>query len=120
VIKTAVDEAVADYLARKPGNLKPLVQAVRAFVWEVVPNAKETVNPWGVPTFEAPEPFVYWSVATRHITFGFLRGTSLPDPHGLLEGTGKNFRHVKIRKPEDLERSGLRELVAAAARRGAC
>jgi hypothetical protein len=35
----------------------------------------------------------------------------MPDPEGLLEGTGKNMRHVKLRPSEDL---GLRELIVAA------
>jgi len=34
----------------------------------------------------------------------------------LLEGTGKNIRHVKVREVKDLERKGLRGLVQAAAR----
>jgi len=49
------------------------------------------------------------------VTFGFLFGTSLPDPEGLLEGTGKNMRHVKVHTMEDLEQKGLRNLVQAAA-----
>jgi hypothetical protein len=55
-------------------------------------------------------------VATKHITFGFPRATSLDDPNGLLEGTGKNLRHVKLRKAEDLRREGLRELIENAVR----
>jgi hypothetical protein len=55
-------------------------------------------------------------VGKNHITFIFIRGTSLPDPKGLLEGTGKNIRHVKIKSPEDLSRPGLRELLKSAAR----
>ena len=49
-------------------------------------------------------------------TFGFPFATSLPDPKGLLEGTGKNMRHVKLRSAEDLEKKGLRELIVAASR----
>jgi hypothetical protein len=33
----------------------------------------------------------------------------------LLEGTGKNMRHVKLRTGHDLEHKGLRELIVAAA-----
>jgi len=40
----------------------------------------------------------------------------LQDPERLLEGTGKNVRHVKLRALEDLQRKGLKEMVAAAAR----
>lgn len=50
------------------------------------------------------------------MTFGFLRGTSLPDPAKLLEGTGKNLRHVKLRSMEDLGKPTLKKLIQAAAR----
>jgi hypothetical protein len=49
------------------------------------------------------------------VTCGFHFGTSLNDPEGLLEGSGKNLRHVKLRSVEDLERKGFRELVVVAA-----
>jgi hypothetical protein len=56
--------------------------------------------------------FTWWG--KKHVTFGFPSATSLPDPEGLLEGTGKNMRHVKLRSAEDLEKKGLRDLVVAA------
>jgi hypothetical protein len=52
----------------------------------------------------------------NHVTFGFHFGTSLKDPDSLLEGAGKNIRHVKVRTVEDLEQKSLRGLVLAAAR----
>jgi hypothetical protein len=55
-------------------------------------------------------------VAKNHVTLGFHRGTSLKDPESLLEGTGKNIRHVKLNTVKDLEQKGFRNLVQAAAR----
>ena len=52
----------------------------------------------------------------KHVTFGFPFATSLPDPERLLEGSGKNMRHVKLRSADDLEKKGLRELIVAASR----
>jgi len=34
-----------------------------------------------------------------HVTFGFLRGTSLPDPAGLLQRIGKNGRRLNKKEP---------------------
>lgn len=96
--------------------LRKVVRALRSFVKETIPGVKETVNAWGVSTFEAEDPFCCYMVGKYHVTFGFHFGTSLEDPEGLLEGTGKNIRHVKLRGVEDLERKGLRNLVQAAAR----
>ena len=64
------------------------------------------INPWGIPTFDYHGPLAYFMVHAGHITFGFHRGAILEDPQGLLEGTGKALRHVKLRKQEDLERPG--------------
>ncbi len=44
----------------------------------------------------------------------FHQGTRLPDPEGLLEGTGKGMRHVKIRKASDIRPAAIEELVRAA------
>jgi hypothetical protein len=97
-------------------KLQEILRGLRELIQDVVPEAAETVNAWGLPTFELNGPLCYFMVATKHITFGFPRGTALTDPHGLLEGTGKNLRHVKLRKVEDLRREGLRELLAEAVR----
>ena len=110
-------KAHADKAARATDpKLQEIIHGLRELVRDVVPEVTETVNPWGIPTFELNGPLCYFMVATKHITFGFPRGTSLADSQGLLEGTGKNMRHVKLREVEDLRRDGLRELVEEAAR----
>jgi hypothetical protein len=97
-------------------KLQEIVRGLREMIRDVVPEVAETVNPWGIPTFELNGPMCYFMVAAKHITFGFPRGTSLSDPKGLLEGTGKEMRHVKLRNVEDLRKDGLRDLVKEAAR----
>jgi hypothetical protein len=56
----------------------------------------------------------YIAGQTKHLNIGFYFGTSLPDPTNLLEGTGKNLRHVKIRKASDLDNPALAQLIQAA------
>jgi hypothetical protein len=109
-------EKKSPYVKDDNPELQKVVRALRSFVKGIVPGVKETVNAWGLPTFEAPGPFCFYMVGRQHVTFGFHFGTSLKDPESLLEGTGKNIRHVKLPKLEDLQKKGLRELVNAAAR----
>jgi hypothetical protein len=109
-------EWIDDYLAVKKGGLGALGHELRRLMRKTVPGVKETVNPWRLPTFESNGPMCYFSVGKDHITFGFLRGTALPDPAKLLEGTGKSLRHVKVRSAEDLKKPALRKLIQAAAR----
>lgn len=54
---------------------------------------------------------------SKHVTLGLYGGADLPDPAGLMEGTGRVHRHVKIRQPDDLERPELRELMTAVLQR---
>ena len=45
---------------------------------------------------------LYIGVYTRHINFGFYRGAQMDDPQGILEGSGKQLRHIKIKSQADL------------------
>lgn len=49
-----------------------------------------------------------------HVNLGFYKGTELPDPVGLLEGTGKVHRHVKLKMPAEIKSSALKKLLKAA------
>lgn len=109
-------EWIDEYVARKEPKLGDLATGLRRLVKETVPDSRETVNPWSIPTFESNGPMCFFMVGKKHVTFGFLRGTSLPDPAKLLEGTGKSLRHVKLRTVDDLRRPQLKKLVQAAAR----
>jgi hypothetical protein len=97
-------------------ELRKVARALRNFVKGIVPGVKETENAWGIPTFEASNPFCFYMAGKNHVTLGFHFGTSLKDPELMLEGTGKNIRHVKLRTMADLEQKGLPRLVLAAAR----
>jgi hypothetical protein len=51
-----------------------------------------------------------------HASLGFCHGSELPDPEGLLEGSGQLFRHVRLDTSEDLARPALRVLLEHAVR----
>jgi hypothetical protein len=59
-------------------------------------------------------PFAYVNVFTSHVNLGSFLGAELDDPAGLLEGTGKRMRHVKLRHDVEPERQLLAELIEAA------
>jgi hypothetical protein len=58
--------------------------------------------------------FGYVNAFTAHVNVGFFLGAHLPDPAGLLEGTGKNMRHVKLRPGTEIDRQALAALIQAA------
>ena len=58
--------------------------------------------------------FGYVNAFTAHVNVGFFHGASLDDPAGLLEGTGKHMRHVKLRWGQEVDVAALGDLIAAA------
>ncbi len=60
--------------------------------------------------------FGYVNAFTQHANIGFFQGASLDDPHGLLHGTGKRMRHVKLHWGEAIDGDALAALIDAAYR----
>jgi hypothetical protein len=52
----------------------------------------------------------------HHVNLGFYYGAGLPDPEGLLEGSGKELRHIKIHTLEQVKQPAVRKLVEEASR----
>jgi len=59
-------------------------------------------------------PFGYVNVFRAHVNVGFFHGAELEDATGLLEGSGKRMRHVKVRPGADLNLAALSALIDAA------
>ena len=60
--------------------------------------------------------FGYVGAFKAHVNVGFFNGTSLDDPAGLLEGTGKRMRHAKVRWGEPIDEAALNALIIASYR----
>ena len=58
--------------------------------------------------------FAYVNVFKAHVNAGFFHGAELSDPAGLLEGTGRFMRHVKLRPGVAVDADALRQLVETA------
>jgi hypothetical protein len=75
------------------------------------PDVREVMHD-GCPTACVEDvAFAYLGVYKAHVNVGFFRGADLHDPRGLLEGTGKRMRHVKIRPGADLNSAALAALI---------
>jgi hypothetical protein len=58
--------------------------------------------------------FAYVDAFTAHVNVGFFRGAELDDPGGLLEGTGKLMRHVKLGPSRRVDAAALTALIETA------
>ena len=114
-----METAVQAFLASYPPEVRDLALELRALVFEVIPNALEQVD---VPNkiisygFSRKTADIICVIApyTSHVILMFGKGTELRDPEGLLKGTEKHVRHVKIKAASDIEAPALRTLLEAA------
>ncbi len=93
---------------------------LREIILSIHPDAVEVVRlgdraaTYGLGPKKMIEGYTYILPHTSWVNLGFFRGADLPDPDGLLEGTGKKLRHVKIRSVEAAENPAVRTLIEAA------
>lgn len=107
-------------LQRTTDDGRAAAEAIRALVRRLDADAVEVVWPhqgtvgWGVGPKKMTEHYAYLAVHPSRVNLGFYRGASLPDPAGLLTGTGKAMRHIPIAGPEEVDRPEIAELLKAA------
>jgi len=104
-------------------ELAEIARALRAMILKVDQQAVETVRlgdnaaTYGVGPRKMSDGYAYIMPLREYVNLGFYQGALLEDPKGLLEGTGKGLRHVKIRSVKEAANPALRSLVKAALKR---
>lgn len=69
----------------------------------------------GHPTACAADAaFAYVNAFRAHVNVGFFHGAEIADPAGLLEGTGRFMRHVKLRPEREVDATALIHLIETA------
>ena len=58
--------------------------------------------------------FGYVNAFRAHVNVGFFRGAEIADPDGLLEGTGRFMRHVKLSPEREVDAAALTKLIETA------
>jgi len=96
--------AADDFFKSLRGTAASLARELRVLIRKALPDATESIK-WGMPVYEAGKLVCAVRPAETYVALQFYgSGTALPDPDGLLEGTGKKMRHVKIRSRGDIRR----------------
>ena len=94
------------------GRLRALISEVYPEVVEV-PWPKQKIVGYGVGPKKMSEHFCYIGAFKKHVNLGFYYGADLPDPLGLLEGTGKKLRHIKVKTSEEVDQPARRDILQA-------
>ena len=108
--EASTDSRFEGILSARSAEVAALARRVQTLVRETLPDLDWVPNHgqegigfginqyghdgWGVGVI---------GVAKNWVTLGFMRGAQLPDPHGIVEGTGRNVRHVKVRTAQALD-----------------
>jgi hypothetical protein len=113
----APSQLVQAWLEKLPAQHEPVVMALRTLIGAIAPDARETVYHGALcysPADAGFDPSVYVAAFGAHVNLGFYYGGSLRDPEGLLLGTGKRMRHIKIRSLQECTKPALAHLLEQA------
>ena len=89
-------------------GLRALVLEEMAPCHENIYDAYSAVAIGYGPTDRLSDGVFHIAVYAKGVNLGFNHGATLTDPNGILEGTGKQIRHIKIKTPSDLARPEIR------------
>ena len=103
-----------DYVAAQTPARQALIRGLRKLVKRGAPALVESVK-WGNGCWlKGKKPVAFAYSSPDHVQFGFFAGSALKDPKGLLQGSGRYVRHVKIRATSDLDARALGALLRQA------
>ena len=104
-----MDKQINEYINNAPKEQKEIMQIVRSLIHENVENVKEVFK-WSRPVFKSTKDFAYLQANKNYVNLGFYNGfEKLNDPKGVLEGTGKTMRHIKLKSISDINSKCLSE-----------
>jgi hypothetical protein len=112
---------LATFIAKFDPKMQTLIRAVRRAMRRRLPTANELV--WdnynffviGYSATERPSDSILSVAAGANgVGLSFYRGSTLPDPRGILLGEGKQNRFIRLDSAKVLERPEVVALIAAA------
>jgi hypothetical protein len=108
------DPAVDRWMEGHPGELGAIARRWFEVIRACGGDVRELLHD-GHPTACVDDAgFAYVNAFKAHVNVGFFRGAEIADPAGLLVGTGRYMRHVKLRPGDSVDASALRGLIHTA------
>jgi hypothetical protein len=100
----------------EPGELHAIARTWFERIRASGPDVRELMHDGAPTACVGDAAFAYVNAFTAHVDIGFFPGAALPDPQGLLQGTGRFMRHVKLRPGEPVGEAALEALIREAYR----
>ena len=108
------DAAVDAWFESRTGKLGAIARPWYERMRDCGDDVRELIHDGHPTACVGDATFGYVNAFTAHVNVGFFLGAHLADPAGLLEGTGKNMRHVKLRPDAAIDGAALTALIKAA------
>jgi hypothetical protein len=108
------DPAVEIWLTDGPVELRSLAQKWFVRMRQCGEDVRELMHDGCPVACVEDAPFGYVNSFKSHVNVGFFYGAALENSAGLLEGSGKRMRHVKLKPGPELYAAALRDLIDAA------
>ncbi|HEX5548622.1 MAG TPA: DUF1801 domain-containing protein [Ktedonobacterales bacterium] len=116
-----MEETVDELFPTTPPAVRAILGELRRVVCDTLPDATEILYHGALgygATASGFDRILYVMPQNGYANLGFFYGIDVPDPSGLLEGTGKRMRHIKIRSILAAQNPAIVPLVWAAWKRG--
>ena len=91
------DSAVDAWMKNRTGDLGSIAQEWFHVMRQCGDDVRELMHDGCPVACVGDAPFGYVNAFKAHVNVGFFHGAALPDPAGLLEGSGKYMRHVRLK-----------------------
>lgn len=108
------EPAIEDWFAAKPSLLASMARTWFERMRGCGPDVRELLHDGCPVACVQDAAFAYVNVFSSHVNVGFFNGAHLDDPAGLLEGSGKRMRHVKLRPAANPDVAALGRLIEVA------
>lgn len=110
------DRAIAAWMREHHGDLGAIARRWFRVMRACGDDVRELLHDGHPTACVGDAAFGYVNAFTAHVNVGFFRGAELDDPDGLLQGTGRVMRHVKIRPDAGIDDTALKTLIDVAYR----
>ena len=110
------DPAIGAWMKRHSGELGAIARRWFDVMRDCGDDVREVLHDGHPTACIGDAAFAYVNAFKAHVNVGFFGGAGLADPAGLLEGTGKYMRHVKLRPEVEIDSAALIRLIRSAYR----
>lgn len=108
------DPEVTRWFDGKPGELRSEARKWFECMRSQGPDVHELLHDGHPTACVGGIALGYVNAFTNHVNVGFFLGSALGDPAGVLEGTGRFMRHVKVRPGDTDKDTALEDLIGRA------